>query len=445
MEDDLDIAQCGSCLYKYIDVLNKFPREFKHLTRRYSLASLIKEGFNNQKGWAPAWRDAAPKAEYDVVIIGGGGHGLATAYYLAKEFGLTNVAVLEKGWIGGGNTGRNTTVIRSNYFFPESAAFYDFSLKLYENLSRDLNYNIMFSQRGMWSLAHNRHSIEVLQRSVNAMLLNGVDAELHDGAEVRRRIPALGDSSRFPVMAGLLQKRGGTARHDAVAWGYARGADLRGVDIIQNCEVTGFDIKDGCVMGVRTTRGDIITQKVALAVAGNTSVLAGLAGIRLPITSYALQACVSEPVKPVLDTVVLSMSLGVYLSQSDKGELVMGSALDLYPSYAQRGNLPVMENTAAGVVELFPQFSRMRFLRQWAGVVDVMHDSTPVVGLSTVKGLYLNCGWGTGGFKAIPGAGFCYAHTIAKDEPHPLTAPFSLKRFETGALIDEAAGSGIAH
>ncbi len=422
-----------------------FLQEPKDLTRHYSAASLLREGFNKQKGWAPAWRDAAPKAEYDAVIIGGGGHGLATAYYLAKEFGMTRIAVLEKGWIGGGNTGRNTTVIRSNYFFPESAAFYDFSLKLYEGLTRDLNYNIMFSQRGMWNIAHDRHGVEMLHRAVNAMLLNGVDAELHDGAEVKRRIPILSDAPRYPVMAGLLQKRGGTARHDAIAWGYARAADMRGVDIVQNCEVTGFDIVDGAVTGVRTTRGDIKTGKVALAVAGNTSVLAELAGFRLPIISYALQACVSEPVKPVLDTVLLSISHGVYISQSDKGELVIGSAIDLYPSYAQRGNLPVMEHTAAGVVDLFPRFSRMRFLRQWAGIVDVMHDSTPVVGLSPVKGLYLNCGWGTGGFKAIPGAGFCYAHTIAKNEPHPLTAPFSLKRFETGALIDEAAGAGIAH
>ena len=415
------------------------------MTRHYSAVSLLKEGLNKQKGWVPVWRDAAPKAEYDVVIIGGGGHGLATAYYLAKEFGMTNIAVLEKGWIGGGNTGRNTTVIRSNYFFPESAAFYDFSVKLYEGLSRDLNYNIMFSQRGIWSIAHDRHTVELLRRGTNAMLLNGVDAELHDGAEVLRRIPILRPTTRFPVIAGVLQKRGGIARHDAVAWGYARAADARGVDIVQNCEVTGFDIVDGSVNGVRTTRGDIKTKKVALAVAGNTSVLADLAGFRLPIISYALQACVSEPVKPILDTAILSVGLGVYLSQSDKGELVVGSALDLYPSYAQRGNLPVMEHTAAGLVALFPRFSRLRFLRQWAGVVDVMHDSTPVVGPSPIKGLYLNCGWGTGGFKATPGAGFCYAHTIAKNEPHPLIAPFNLKRFETGSLIDEAAGAGIAH
>ena len=412
---------------------------------RYSALSLLKEGFNQQRGWRAAWEDAKPKAEYHVVIIGGGGHGLATAYYLAKEHGITNVAVLEKAWIGGGNTGRNTTVIRSNYFFPESTAFYDFSLKLYEKLSRELNYNIMFSQRGMWTLAHDRHGVEMLRRSANAMLLNGADAQYCEADEVKRLIPQLNMGGRFPVLAGLLQKRGGTARHDAVAWGYARAADALGVDIIQNCEVIGFDVENGRVKGVRTSGGDIKTKKVGLAVAGHTSVLADMAGFRLPITSYALQAFVSEPVKPALDTVVLSPAMGVYISQSDKGELVVGSALDLYPSYAQRGNLPVMEHTAAGIVEMFPQFSRMRFLRQWAGIVDIMHDSTPVVGKSPIEGLYLNCGWGTGGFKAIPGGGFCFAHTIARDEPHSLIEPFSLQRFESGALIDEASASGIAH
>lgn len=415
------------------------------MRQRYSAAALLREGVRHHQGWKPAWRDAAPKAEYDAVIVGGGGHGLATAYYLAKEHNVTNVAVLERAWIGGGNTGRNTTVVRSNYFYPESASFYDFSLKLYERLSKELNYNVMFSQRGMWMLAHNRHDVEMLRRSANAMRLNGVDAEYHDSAQVKRRIPILNDKPRFPVLAGLCQPRGGTARHDAVAWGYARAADARGVDIVQNCEVTGFDIQNGAVKGVQTSRGPITAKKVALAVAGHTSILADMAGFRLPMTSYALQACVSEPVKPVLNTVVLSPATGTYLSQSDKGELVIGSALDHYPSYAQRGNLPVMEHSAAGLIELFPRFSRMRFLRQWAGIVDIMHDSSPVVGHSPVRGLYLNCGWGTGGFKAIPGGGFCFAHTIAKDEPHPLTAPFNLKRFETGALIDEASASGIAH
>lgn len=411
----------------------------------YSAWRLIEQGLRGQRGWQPAWHDASPAARYDAVIIGGGGHGLATAYYLAKVHGITNVAVLEKGWIGGGNTGRNTTVIRSNYYFPESAAFYDFSVKLYEGLSRELNYNIMFSQRGVWMLAHDRHGVELAKRSVNAMLLNGVDAEFHDRDAVHRNLPGLNSSPRFPVLGAVCQKRGGTARHDAVAWGYARAADRLGVDIIQNCEVTGFDIRDNELRGVRTTRGDIRTSKAALVVAGNSSAVVARAGLRLPITSYALQAFVSEPVKPVLDTVVVTPATGTYLSQSDKGELVIGASLDLWPSYAQRGNIPTMEHAAAGVLELFPQFSRMRFLRQWAGIVDVMHDSTPVVGLSPVKGLYLNCGWGTGGFKATPAGGFCLAHTIAHDEPHPLVSAFSLERFYTGAMLDEAAASGIAH
>ncbi|OHD09904.1 sarcosine oxidase subunit beta family protein [Sphingopyxis sp. RIFCSPHIGHO2_12_FULL_65_19] len=412
---------------------------------RYSAWSLVRAGFSGQRTWAPAWRDAAPRKRYQAVIIGGGGHGLATAYYLARKHGIRDIAVLERGWIGGGNTGRNTTVIRSNYFFPQSARFYDFALTLYEGLSRELNYNIMFSQRGMWSFAHDRHGVEMLRRSVNAMQLNGVDAEYHDGDTVRRRIPGLNPSPRFPILAGLLQPRGGTARHDAVAWGYARAADGLGVDIIQNCDVTGFDIREGRVVGVQTTRGNIATECVGMAVAGHSGVMAERAGFRLPIISYALQAFVSEPLKPVLDTVVLAPSTGTYLSQSDKGELVIGSALDLFPSYAQRGSLPVLEQTAAGLIDLFPQFSRVRLLRQWAGIVDVVSDSTPILGESPVKGLYLNCGWGTGGFKAIPAGGFCLAHHMATGAAHPLAAAFSLDRFRTGALIDEAAASGIAH
>jgi sarcosine oxidase subunit beta len=415
------------------------------LASHYSGFALLRHGLAGQRSWQPAWRDARPKAAYDAIVIGGGGHGLATAYYLARNHGLTNVALIERGWLGGGNTGRNTTIIRSNYFYPESAAFYDFSVKLYEKLSRDLNYNIMFSQRGMWVLAHDRHSVEMLRRSCNAMLLNGVDAEFHDGDSVRARIPGLNPNPRFPILAGLNQPRGGSARHDAVAWGYARAASALGVDIIQNCEVTGFRIEGGKVQGVETSLGPIASGRVGLAVAGHSSVLAAKAGFRLPITSYALQAFVSEPVKPCLDTVILSPPTGTYISQSDKGELVIGAGLDLYPSYAQRGSLPWMERAAAGVIDLFPSFSRLRFLRQWAGIVDVVHDSTPIIGASPVSGLYLNCGWGTGGFKAIPAGGWCLAHAIATGDPHPLAKAFGLERFASGALIDEAAANGIAH
>lgn len=407
--------------------------------------SLFREGLDDQRGWEPAWRDAEPKRQYDAIVVGGGGHGLATAYYLAKNHGLRNVALLERGWIGGGNTGRNTTIIRSNYFFPETAAFYDFSVELYEGLSKALNYNIMFSQRGMWMLAHDRHGVELARRSANAMLLNGVDAEFHHGPGVHARIPGLNPNPRFPVLCGVRQPRGGTARHDAVAWAYARAASALGVDIIQNCEVTEFLMDDGGVRGVVTNRGTLRTDRVGIAVAGHTSELARKVGLRLPITSYALQAFVSEPVKPCLDTVILSSATGTYLSQSDKGELVLGAGLDLYVSYAQRGNLPWMERAAAGMIELFPQFSRLRFLRQWAGIVDVVHDSTPIIGPTSVRGLFMNGGWGTGGFKAIPAGGWCLAHVMATGRSHPLASPFSLDRFETGALIDEASASGIAH
>lgn len=415
--------------------------------RSYSAVALARHALTRHDRWPQAWRSPQPKPAYDVIIIGGGGQGLASAYYLAKNHRVGRIAVLEKGWIGGGNTGRNTTVVRSNYLYPQSAKLYDFSLKLYEGLSRELNYNVMFSQRGIITLAHSRHDLDAQRRWANAMHLNGVDSEVLDREGVRALAPALNFAAdaRYPVLGGFLQKRAGTARHDAVAWGYARAADRLGVDIIQNCELTGFLIVDGQVRGVETNCGRILAPKVALAVAGNSSVLAQMAGFRLPINSYALQAMVTEPLKPVLDTVILSPASGAYVSQSDKGELVLGGGLDLYNSYAQRGNLPTAENIVGAVVDLFPAFSRLRLLRQWAGVVDVVHDSSPIVGRSPVDGLYLNCGWGTGGFKAIPAGGFCFAHTIARDEPHPLTAPFGLERFATGALIDEAGASGIAH
>ncbi|MEZ5656342.1 MAG: sarcosine oxidase subunit beta family protein [Sphingobium sp.] len=415
------------------------------MTRRYSAFSLLQEGLRGQRGWVSAWRDSIPDGAYEAIVIGGGGHGLATAYYLVKNHGLKKVALLERGWIGGGNTGRNTTIIRSNYFFPETAQFFEFALKLYEGLSHELNYNIMFSQRGMWMLGHDRHGMEMLRRSANAMRLNGIDAELHDGDSVRRQIPGLNDSPRFPILGGLNQPRGGSARHDAVAWGYARAASAMGVDIIQNCQVSGFLIERGRVRGVETNLGTIRSDTVGMAVAGHSSVLAAKAGVALPVTSYALQAFVSEPVKPCLDTVLLSPATGTYLSQSDKGELVIGAGLDLYPSYAQRGNLPWMERAAAGVVELFPAFSRMRFLRQWAGIVDVVHDSTPIIDETSLGGFYINCGWGTGGFKAIPAGGWCLAHLMATGKAHPLASSFTLDRFRTGALIDEASASGIAH
>lgn len=417
------------------------------MTRHYSALSLIREGLANQQGWEPAWRSPTPRNRYDIIIIGGGGHGLATAYYLAKNHGITNVAVIEKGWIGGGNTGRNTTAIRSNYFFPESVALYEMSLKLYETLGRDLNYNIMMSQRGILTLAHSEGEMEMSARVVNAMQINGTDAELFDVEQVRQKAPLynFGPGARYPVYGGVWQGRAGTARHDAVAWGYARAASRLGVDIIQNCEVTGFIVENGICRGIETKHGSIRAERTGMAVAGHSSHMAAMAGFRLPITSYALQACVSEPVKPALDIVILSPATGTYLSQSDKGEMVIGGALDRIPSYGQRGNLPVLENVISGMLEMFPSFAQLRLMRQWAGIVDVTPDSSPIIGESPLAGLFLDCGWGTGGFKAIPAGGTLLAHLLASGRHHDISRPFDLGRFTTGRLIDEAAGSGIAH
>jgi len=414
---------------------------------RYSAWSLLRGALSGHRHWEPAWADVTRRSNYDVIIVGGGGHGLAAAYYLAKNHGVANVAVLERGWIGGGNTGRNTTIVRSNYLFPESARLYDFSLKLYESLSQELNFNIMLSQRALVMLAHSRHDLDSMSRWANAMRMNGIAAELVTAAEVGAMAPALDLSAnaRLPVLGGFVQRRAGTARHDAVAWGYARAASALGVHIIQNCEVRGFILESGKVAGVDTSQGPIRADRVGIAAAGHSSVLAKLAGFRLPVTSYALQAMVSEPIKPILDTVVLSPGTGAYVSQSDKGEIVMGAMLDLFPSYAQRGSFAVKQAIIAAVLALFPSFSRLQLLRQWAGIVDVVHDSSPIIGPTPVPGLYINCGWGTGGFKAIPAGGWTLAHVLATGKSHALAEPFQLQRFIDGRLIDEAAASGIAH
>jgi sarcosine oxidase subunit beta len=415
---------------------------------RYSIWSLARNALSHHADWPRQWRSPDPKPAYDVIIVGGGGHGLATAYYLAKEHGITNVAVLEKGWLGGGNTGRNTTIVRSNYLFDESAALYELSLKLWEGLSRDLNYNVMLSQRGVLNLAHSLQDVRAGRRRAEANRLNGIDSDWLDTAGVARVCPILNTSPslRYPVMGSTFQPRGGTARHDAVAWGYARAADARGVDVIQNCEVIGIRRDaSGAVTGVETTRGPIGAKKVGIVAAGHTSVLAEMAGIRLPIQSHPLQALVSEPIKPVLDQVIMSGAIHVYVSQSDKGELVIGAGIDSYNSYAQRGSFHVLEHQTAALVELFPIFARLRMMRTWAGIVDTCPDASPILSTTPVPGLYINGGWGTGGFKATPGSGFVFAHTIARDEPHSVNAPFSLDRFTTGALIDEHGAAAVAH
>mgnify|MGYP001946771588 FL=1 len=414
--------------------------------RRYSAFAIAREALRHHTGWERAWRSPEPKPRYDVIIVGAGGHGLATAYYLGKNHGIRNVAVIEKGWLGGGNTGRNTTIIRSNYLQDPSAAIYEKSRSLYETLSQDLNYNIMFSPRGVMMLAQTQHEVRGYQRTAHANALQGVTTEFIPPRRVKELCPIIELSGpRYPVLGALWQPRGGTARHDAVAWGYARAADRLGVDIIQNCEVTGFRIEGGKVVGVETTRGPIGCAVAGLAAAGHQNLLAQKAGFRLPLTSYCLQAMVSEAVKPTLDHVVMAPAVGTYVSQSDKGSLVFGAGLDLYPSYAQRGNFPTTQKIVAGLLEMFPAFARLKILRQWGGNVDVAPDSSPILGPSPVENLFLNCGWGTGGFKAIPGGGWLLAHCLATGKHHPISAPFDLSRFARGRLIDEGAAAGIAH
>ncbi|MDH3472589.1 MAG: sarcosine oxidase subunit beta family protein [Rhodospirillales bacterium] len=414
---------------------------------RYSIFSLLRNAASYHENWPEVWRSPEPKSSYDVVIVGAGGHGLATAYYLAKEHGITDVAVIERGWLGGGNTGRNTTIVRSNYLWDESAQLYEHALKLWEGLSAELNYNVMLSQRGVMNLAHNQHDLREISRRVNANRLNGVDSEFLDARQVKEFCPVidLRAGGRYPVLGASLQRRGGTARHDAVAWGYARAADARGVDIIQECPVHGFDIEDGRIKAVETAKGRIEARKVGIAVAGHSSVLAAMAGFRLPVHSLPLQALVSEPVKPVIDCVVMSGAVHAYISQSDRGELVIGAGVDKYIGYGQRGSLPVTEETLAAVCELFPIFRRMRMMRSWGGIVDTCPDASPIISKTPVEGLYINGGWGTGGFKSTPGSGWVFAHTIARDEPHPLNAAYTLDRFTTGYLIDEHGAAAVAH
>ncbi len=406
---------------------------------------MVRNAATRHKNWRPVWRYPDPKPAYDVIIIGGGGHGLATAYYLAKLHGISNIAVLEKGWLGGGNTGRNTTIVRSNYLLDANAQFYEHSMKLWEGLSQELNYNVMFSQRGVLNLAHSDAEMDAFAIRGNAMRFNGIDAQLLLPDQIRRMVPHLDCSkqTRYPIFGGLLQPRGGTARHDAVAWGYARAADACGVDIIQNCEVTGISVKNNRVVGVATTQGVIRADKVGLAVAGNSGRVAGMAGLKLPIESHVLQAMVTEPLKPIIDTVVTSGASHVYINQTDKGEVLFGGDLDFYNSYAQRGNFPRIEYVVQSVLTLFPCLSRVRLMRTWGGVMDMSMDGSPIIGKSPIDHLYLNTGWCYGGFKATPGSGWCFAHTIANDKSHQFNEAFTLERFREGRVLDEKGGGAL--
>ncbi|MFO1089250.1 MAG: sarcosine oxidase subunit beta family protein [Hyphomicrobiales bacterium] len=405
---------------------------------RYNVFNLARNALNGHKSWAPAWRDPAPKPAYDVIIVGGGGHGLSTAYYLAKEHGITNVAVLEKGWLGSGNIGRNTTIIRSNYLLPGNNPFYEKSMQLWEGLEQDFNFNAMVSQRGVINLYHSDGQRDAFTRRGNSMQLLGVGGELLDKEQLRAMVPFLDfDNGRFPIMGGLLQRRGGTVRHDAVAWGYARGADQRGVDIIQNCEVTGIRIEQGKVKGVETNRGYIACKKLGLAAAGNSTDVATMAGLRLPIESHVLQAFVSEGLKPWIDNVVTFGVGHFYISQSDKGGLVFGGDIDGYNSYARRGNLPTVEHVFEAGVSMIPALSRTRVLRSWGGIMDMSMDGSPIIDKTDIDGLYLNCGWCYGGFKATPASGWCFAYTIAKNELHEYNSAYRLDRFRRGYVLDE--------
>jgi sarcosine oxidase, subunit beta len=413
--------------------------------QKFSIWSLVRNAMSYHEGWEKQWRSPEPKREYDVVVIGAGGHGLATAYYLAKEHGVRNIAVVEKGYLGGGNTARNTTIVRSNYLWDESTALYEKAMKLWEGLSQDINYNVMFSQRGVMNLGHSLQDMRDIERRVTANRLNGVDGEVVSPAQIKQMIPFINLNTRYPVLGASLQRRGGVARHDAVAWGFARAADAHGVDIIQHCEVTGIRREGGAVVGVETAKGFIKAKKVAIVAAGHSSVVADMAGIRLPIECRPLQALVSEPLKPIFPNVVMSNAIHAYISQSDKGDLVIGAGVDQYAGYGQRGSYHTIEHTLQAIVEMFPLFSRVRMNRQWGGIVDISPDACPIIGLTPVKGLYINCGWGTGGFKATPGSGWVMAHTVAQDRPHALNEALCLDRFYNGHLIDEHGAAGVAH